>query len=247
MERFRCRAVVLSSVDYGDSDKVVTLLTDERGRLAAFARGARKSRRRFAGVLEPFSLLEAQLCETRGDTFRLDAVELLDGFGELRVDLGRIARGAYASELCRELCREREPHPELFALLCRFLQALARGGADALGLMRFELAALAHAGLMPQLDRCARCGVPALEQALFDPEHGGVVCPACAPGLLGTRISAEAARALATLQRASTDEPFEVPARVRAEARAALSGFVAHHLGRRLKSYEFMRQMGVEA
>ncbi|MGI5861760.1 MAG: DNA repair protein RecO [Myxococcales bacterium] len=246
MERFRCRAVVLSAVDYADSDKVVTLLTDERGKVAVFARGARKSRRRFAGALEPFSLLEVQLCETRGDTFRLDGVELLDGFGELRGDLARIARAACAAELVRELCREREPQPALFALLCRYLQALARGGAGPLTLMRFELAALAHAGLMPQLDRCARCGGRVPEDALFDPEHGGVLCAACAPSL-GARISAEAARALATLQRAQAGTSLELPAPVRAEARAVLSGFVAHHLGRRLKSYEFMREMGIEA
>lgn len=245
MERFRCTALVLGGVDYGESDRVVTLMTQERGRLAAFARGARKSKRRFAGVLEPFTLLAAQLCETRGDLCRLDGAELLDGFGELREDIGRTARAAYAAELTRELAREREPQPELFALLCGFVAALAREGAGPLQMMRFELSALAAGGLMPRLDACARCGLEDPRDALFDPEHGGILCPRCATGM-GVRVSAAASGVLSALQRPVAGPEIAPAGHVRAEARSLLSRFVAHHLGRRLKSLEFMKQVGVE-
>lgn len=244
MERFRCRALVLSGVDYGESDRILALLTDERGRLSAFARGARKSRRRFAGALEPFTLLDVQLVESRGDLCRLDAAQVLDGFGALREEIGRAARASYAAELVRELAREREPQPELFALLLGFLEALARAGAGAAEMMRFELGALAAGGLMPRLDACARCGEESLVDALFDPEHGGLLCPGCARGL-AVRVSPEASRALAALQRPAPLPELSGP--VRAETRALLSRFVSHHLGRRLKSLEFMRQVGVEA
>jgi DNA repair protein RecO (recombination protein O) len=243
VERIRARAVVLSTVDYGEADRIATLLTEERGRLAAFAAGARKSRRRFAGALEPCTLLWAQLVQGRGDTWRLDGVEVIDAFAELRSDLARMARGAYAAELSRELCRDLQPHPELHALLCRFLAALARQGAGALSMMRFELLALALAGLMPRLDRCCRCGAPPESKALFDPEHGGLLCPACAQGD-GQPISPEAARLLAQLQR--EPQRGEPPRHVRAEARALLTRFVSHHLGRRPKSFDFMREVGVE-
>ena len=62
----KLRAIVLRTVDYGESDRVVTLLTAERGKLAAFARGARASRRRFGGALEPFTLLAVEARERRG-------------------------------------------------------------------------------------------------------------------------------------------------------------------------------------
>jgi DNA repair protein RecO (recombination protein O) len=244
VERIRARAVVLSSLDYGEADRIVTLLTEERGRLAAFAAGARRSRRRFAGALEPCTLLTAQLVQTRGDTWRLDAVDIVDAFPELRSDLARIARGAYAAELARELCRDGEPHGDLFDLLCRYLTALARQSAGPLAMMRYELLALAMAGLMPRLDGCARCGAAPGEVLRFDPEHGGLVCAGCAAGP-GHRVSSEAAGLLAALQR----EPraVEVSRPVRAEARALLTGFVTHHLGRRPKSLEFMREVGVDA
>jgi DNA repair protein RecO (recombination protein O) len=244
MERFGCQALVLSTVDYGESDRVVTLLTDDHGRLGAFAPGARKSRRRFAGALEPFTLLKVRLVEGRGDLCRLEAAEVLDGFGELREEMGRAARAAYAVELCRELAREREPVPGLFSVLSAFLVCLARQGGAAMQMMRFELDALAAAGLMPRLDACSRCGELAPEDALFDPEHGGIVCARCAQ-TLAVRVSGEASRALAALQREG--ELPEPPRHVRAEARALLSRFIAHHLGRSLKSLEFMRQVGIEA
>ncbi len=243
MERIRARAVVLSTLDYGEADRIVTLLTEERGRVSAFAAGARKSRRRFAGALEPCTLLWAQLVQGRGETWRLDGVEVIDAFGELRSDLGRIARGAYAAELARELCRDLQPHPELFALLCRYFAALARQGAGPVSMMRFELLALAIAGLMPRLDRCSRCGAPPDPKSLFEPEHGGLLCPDCAQGA-GQPISPEAAQLLAELQR--EPQRGEPPKHVRAEARALLTRFVSHHLGRRLKSLDFMRDVGVE-
>lgn len=249
MERIRCRGVVLSAVDYGESDRIVTFLTDERGRLSAFARGARKSRRRFAGALEPFTLLELHLVESRGSVYRLDAVEVEDSFGELRTDIARVARAAYACELMRELCREHEPHPDLFALLVRYLGASAREGAGALALMRFELLALGMAGLMPSLEACGRCGGEATDAALFDPQHGGVICPACA--LRGTVAASpharEAASALVRVLRAKAGESFDIEPHAKAQARAMLSRFVAHHLGKRLKSLDFMRDVGVDA
>jgi len=245
MERFRCRALVLHGVDYGDSDRVMTLFTDTRGRLAAFARAARKSRRRFAGALEPFTLLSVQLVETRGDLCRLDAAEVLDGFGELRSDIDRVARASYAAELVRELSREREPHPDLFDLLHGFFTALAREGAGVTRMMRFELAALAAGGLMPRLDACARCGAGDPLEPLFDPEHGGILCGKCGQGQ-GVRISKQVSQALVALQRSELQGALEPAGHVRAEARQLLSRFIAHHLGKRLKSLEFMKQVGVE-
>ncbi len=248
MERFRCRGVVLSAVDYGESDRIITFLTDERGRISAFARGARKSRRRFAGALEPFTLLELQLVESRGSVYRLDAVEVQDGFGELRTDIARVARSAYACELMRELCREHEPHPDLFALLGRDLSATAREGAGAIALMRFELLALGMAGLMPTLEACGRCGAAASDDALFDPEHGGLLCASCVlrGTVAATPHARDAARALVRVQRARAGETFDFEPHVRAQARAMLSRFVAHHLGKRLKSLDFMRDVGVD-
>jgi DNA repair protein RecO (recombination protein O) len=100
-------AVVLGTVDYGESDRVVVLLTRERGKLSAFARGARASRKRFGGALQPFTLLDAEVRERAGsDLLGLDAVDVVQAFGGIRTDLARIACAGYACELARELVRD---------------------------------------------------------------------------------------------------------------------------------------------
>src|SRR5512142_1565262 len=108
-ERWKLTGVVLRTVDYGESDRVVTLLSRERGKISAFARGARASRRRFGGALEPFTLLSAEVRVRGGsDLLGLDSTAVLRGYGAIRADLARIACAAYAAELARELVRDHE-------------------------------------------------------------------------------------------------------------------------------------------
>ncbi|MDR0966503.1 MAG: DNA repair protein RecO [Myxococcales bacterium] len=248
MERFSCTALILSRIDFGESDRILTLLTEERGKLSAFARGARKSRRRFVGVLEPFSLIQANLRSARGALHTLEEASLVDGFDALRRDLGAMSRAAYACELARELCRDHAASPEFFSLLRAFLG----GSVDPVELMRFELGALSLSGLRPHLDHCVQCGAAdsgSVElDSRFDPERGGRLCGRCARSR-GTRISNVTLGVLAALQTGVTEGhgALEAPAWVRAEARAALTGFVVHHMGHRLKSYDFMRDIGLDA
>ncbi len=242
MEQFSCTALLLSRIDFGEADRILTLLTEGRGKLSAFARGARKSRRRFAGVLEPFSLIQVSLRASRGALHRLDEAALIDGHDALRRDLGAMSRAAYACELTRELCRENAAASEFFLLLCAFLA----GSADPVELMRFELGALSLSGLRPSLDRCVLCGAADDAEPRFDPEHGGRLCARCARSR-GARISSKTLGVLAALQAGAVEEELAAPSWVRAEARAAITGFVVHHMGHRLKSYDFMQQIGLDA
>ena len=179
MERYADEALVLSTLDYGESDRVVTLLTREHGKVSAFAAGARKSKRRFAGALEPFMRLSVQLVETRGSTTRLDETDILAGYYAVRGDLSLIARALYALELCRELTRDHEPHQELYTLAVAYLERLDAREAGPTSLVAFELSAIAQAGLMPRFDACALCAAEPGAHPRFDVAHGGAVCEAC--------------------------------------------------------------------
>jgi DNA repair protein RecO (recombination protein O) len=250
-DALKLTGVVLRTVDYGESDRVVTLLTAERGKVAAFARGARASRRRFGGALEPFTLLQAEARERRGaDLLSLDSVSVQRGFGAIRGDLARIACAGYACELARELVRDSEPHPALLSLLVDYLARLDGGPARPTALRAYELGALEAAGLRPCLTGCARCGAapgPGGRLA-FDPAQGGVLCPACerAASPAAPRLAVGTVEALARLQAgglaAGQEEPL--PPGAGTEARLALSSFIEHHLGARLSSRKFLDEVG---
>jgi DNA repair protein RecO (recombination protein O) len=244
MERFEDEAVVLTGVDYGEADRIVTLFTRGRGRLSAFAAGARKSKRRFPGALEAGNLIRARLVERRGDTYRLDGAEVLQTFFALRDDLNRIARALYGLELCKELTRDHEPHPELFEALLAFLGRLDRNEAGPSSLIAFELDALALAGFRPRFSPCALCGGPVGERPRFDPDAGGVACDGCAGRVPhAVPVSTALVGAMARLQEG---DRTPLPADVRARGRELLNVFIAHHLGRRLKSVDFMTQLGTD-
>lgn len=244
MERFSDQAVVLSTVDFGEADRIVTLFTRGHGRLSAFAAGARKSKRRFAGALEAGTHLTAQLVTTRGDTCRLDGVDIIKSFHHLREDLERIARTMYCLELCRELTRDHEPHEALFDALVQYLGLLDEKRAGPTSLLKFELDALQYTGFMPHFAPCALCGNPTGDRPRFDPEHGGVVCFECGPRVpRGVGARPEVVDALARLQ---AGERKPLPPELRARARELLNLFIAHHLGRKLKSVEFMEQVGTD-
>jgi len=244
MERYVDEALVLSTLDYGESDRLVTLLTREHGKLTAFAAGARKSKRRFAGALEPYMRLSVQLVETRGSTVRLDSADIVAGYYGARSDLALIARALYAVELCRELTREHEPHSELFELLEDYLRRLDAKEAGPTSLLAFELAALANAGLMPRFDTCALCGNPPGERPRFDQAHGGAVCEPCSGRAReAIAIPVELLSGLRALQEG---QRTPLSPELRARARGVLNVFIAHHLGRRLKSVDFMAQVGLD-
>lgn len=244
VERFSDHALVLSTLDFGEADRVVTLFTRERGRLSAFAAGARKSKRRFAGALQAGTHLTARLVATRGETCRLDGADIVRSFHRLRDDLARVSRALYCLELCRELTRDGQPHQALFDALLQYLGLLEEKQAGPTSLIKFELDALQYTGFMPRLAPCALCAGPTGEFPRFDPEHGGVVCLACAPRVPGgLPVQPVVVEALARLQ---AGERTPLPAVIRARSRELLNLFIAHHLGRQLKSVAFMEQVGTD-
>ncbi len=248
--KFKLAAVVLRTVDYGEADRVVTLLSRERGKLVAFARAARASKRRFGGGLEPFTLVSAELSERGGGDAmpRLESVSVERAFHQVRGELARIGCAAYAAELARELVRDHEPHEALFDLLVAYLGRLDAAPALPIELRVFELGALEAAGFQPRLDGCARCGAEAgLEAAgaAFSPGDGGLLCGRCELGAVGTtRLSVGAVATLRRLQAGGFEAAGAgVPAAEGRELREALGRFVEQLLGHRLQARRFLDEV----
>jgi len=256
----RVDALVLRAIAYGESDVVVHLLVRGRGRIPAFARGARSSRKRFGGALEPFHRVEALLAEREGqELWALREARLVDGHAGLREDLHRIAHAGYAAELVHDLTRAGQAADALFELLDDFFSRLESGAATSARLRALELLALAAAGFAPELSACARCGseVPA-GRAGFDPDAGGVLCARCAELATSLALSHAARAALRQLSAGglgAADAPTSAdgsgrPADARGfedacvQAQRPLRLFLQHHIGRSLRSADFLAQVG---
>jgi DNA repair protein RecO (recombination protein O) len=230
-------ALLLRSVDYADADRIVTLLTSRMGKASFIARGARRSKRRFGGALEPFVLLGVELRGGSGQLGTLLQAHPTRAFPRILADLRRIGAGFAALELLRELSAEHEPDPAVFATALELLAALdAEDSGPERVLLCFEVRLLALVGFAPRLDACGRCGKrPAPGQAaLFDTRLGHLVCRGCggAAHRLGAVVRAQLGRALGPAWRAAAAEAC--PAPELGQAREALRSFVEQRIGRAL-------------
>jgi len=198
-------ALVLRAVDFGESDRIVHLLTPAVGRLAAIAKGARRSRRRFPGTLDLFNQLEVTASLRRPAALaRLESARLLRSFEAIRLGAPRFALGCYLLELLDRLAPEggaKRDLARLFAFAEGALDWLDREPPTRRTRVLLELRALEALGLRPELLRCVRCGrellanVPGRERSAptapvpFLIAEGGPACAACAAaGELETRL-----------------------------------------------------------
>ena len=238
-----------------ESDLLVVLYTDRHGRVTAVARGARKSRRRFAGALSLLVLGRYQLGRRpRGELWGLDSAEVVREWTRLSSDVVAVAHASYVAELVDALLPGESPEPYVLELIVAAWDALAAGGPSPSALRAVEIALLDLAGHRPAIDRCAACGAELGAGAVFDPRRGGAICRGCAaqsrttgvrPYEPATRAYLGAVAELGTpvaARVADVDPRFT--AADRAAARDALVAMIVGLVGRPLRSLEYLAKLG---
>lgn len=246
--------VVLKASPLRESDLLVVLYTATHGRVAAVARGARKSQRRFAGALQLLVLGRYQLGRRpRGELWGLDSADVEREFTQLSSDVFAVAHASYVAELVAGLLPAEMPEPHVLDLIVALWESLAEGGPSPAALRAVELELLDIAGHKPALDACAACGETALELgAMFDPTRGGAICKRCAATSRAAGVRPLESGTLAYL-RAVAGAGSPSAARVldshfapgdRTAARDALVAMVTSHVGKPLKSLEYIAKLG---
>jgi DNA repair protein RecO (recombination protein O) len=234
----RTRALVLRSFDQNESDRLVHLYTEDLGRVSALAKGARRSRRRFPGALELFSLIEVRLvAPPRSALMRLEAARPYRSLEGLSDDLLRFAIACHFVELLDRLTGDGEGNPEFFEFACGVLSVLRAELPDRLLALLILAKTLARLGYRPQLSECAVCRAPlAGALAAFSARQGGAVCPACAPGG-GVGVPTSLLAALEHGERAGLR--LDRAAVLRAER--LIADFFRFHVGYEPRSAGFLR------
>ena len=242
-------AVVLRFVDYGESDRIVTFFSSDFGKLKGIAKGARRSRKRFANALEPFTRNRILFSrKAHGRLALIEGADIVDHYPGIRADLERTLTASYFIDLTDGFAAEGKPLPDLFSLLIEFLGLIDAGRFKPPMLRFFEMRLLRIAGYEPVLDRCTSCSRP-LENTMqyrFYPADGGLRCARCAAGdAQGFPVSPGTARSL-LIGRAADAQMLERVAlseQSDRESRRLLAVSIRHILGHEPKSFRILEEI----
>jgi DNA repair protein RecO (recombination protein O) len=184
----KTEVVVLRSMKYRDTSKIVTFYSKEYGKLKGIAKGARTAKNKFGSALEPLShsMLLLYKKEHR-DLHFISQCDSIDSFRNLTEDLDRMSTGLSVLELIDQVTHHEERTPAMFALLVDTLRALNASTKNyERYLQAFQLRLAALFGYAPNFDTCGHCGKPILighgeGHVAFQIVRGAVFCNECSP------------------------------------------------------------------
>lgn len=250
MPLFTTHAIVIRSLNYGESDKIITFFTQDFGKLKGIAKGARRSRKRFQNALSLFSHLHLNFFDKEGmGLVRVESCDILHSFPRMRENFQKILYGNYYLELVNEMAGEREGNPEAFELLLSFLLNLEEMETREEQLRLFEIRMLSLFGYRPNMKRCHLCkkdweDLKEIPTVFFSPEKGALVCDRCSkiqndliPLSLGT---ARLIEKISQMELQKVDR-WRFTAQALSESEELLTQFIRYQLGKELKSLRALK------
>lgn len=253
MPTFSTPGILLRRVDFSDYDLIITLYTLNHGKMAVMAKAAKKSVKRFGGVLELFSVLNI-VCSARptgGGLPFLQEASLIHPFFKIREDICKTAYASYWVELINEWMEEGTRKPALYELLFFVLTAIEEGAMpEAVLSIIFQMRFMSLSGLVPNLRTCSRCGLDLekinLPQVGFDVKRGGVICGGCdTRAALPIKLSRRTIKELLWIESGNMAKAKRMrftPQGIK-EGLRLLEAFVPYHLGKEPRSLKILRQV----
>lgn len=236
MPSYRAEAIVLRTHKLGEADRIITLLTRERGKVRAVAKGVRRTKSKFGARLEPFSRVDLLVFEGKNLDIITQA-ESLNAYGQdLALDYSLWTAGQTMLETADRLTPEDSVSAESqYLLLVGALRTLVTGEhAAGLVLDAFLLRSLSMAGYSPTLNACVICGV-AGTQPFFHVASGGALCVEHrVPGSVAPRP--ESFDLMQALMSGDWEVADAAAPKDRTEVSGLVAAYVQWHLERGLRS-----------
>jgi len=245
-------AILLRRLDYGDFDVIITLFTLKRGKQSLIAKSAKKSTKRFAGVLELFSELQILAGSGRGKGLPvLQEAVLKQPFSAIRADYQKTAYASYWSELINNWIEENFKQVALYYLFEHVLHELDAGKISPAVLnILFQMRFLTLCGYRPNLSHCSLCRGE-LEDTKNDRiavslQRGGIICGNCSSDAAsGMSLAKGTIKQLLWVESGQLAKAARIKftQAVLEESTNFLEEFVCYHLGKQPRSLKFLRQI----
>jgi len=235
---------VLRKLDYGEADRIFTLLTRSHGKVGAIAKGVRRPESKLGPSLELYGHVDVLLAKGRGDLDVVAQVQRVPGY-RIEGDVERISHAALIAELAERVCEDRHPVDGVYELTVMALEELARETDPQRASAYFLMAALDLLGYAPQLGACASCGrALAAQPAAFSADAGGFLCESCAlPAMPLVPVAAIKVLRLMASGDLDTYRRLKLDGALMSSIEGVLTAQLERHLDRRLKSLQFLHTM----
>jgi len=248
MPLYTADALILRTYKLGEADRIVVFLTSDRGKRRGVAKGARRTRSKFAGGLEPFTRVRLEYFERENrDLVRLSYVEPVAS-PLASHDGDALSHASYFAELVDEWALEGDPSDRLYRLGASVVEALATDVSVERVARYFEYWLLRLQGVYPSVVACHQCG-GALEQtgAMIERQAGVFICTRCSGSPRGVDLSSEALEFLRSATTVAPDKLGDVklPRTAARQLAAAHRLLIATHLDKELRSARVLRELGV--
>lgn len=180
MEEIKTKGIVVKSVDYKDSDKIVTIFSADFGLIKARVRGVKKAKAKLAFAVQPFALIEFVLVQKGGFYTVINATSI-DQFFDITNDFDNYIFMLGSLEVCEKTVKENDPQKDLFLLLLNSLNLVCYGGVNSMNIfIKFMIESLKLLGFHLELSSCACCGENLSNKIFpFSYDYNGMLCPKC--------------------------------------------------------------------
>ncbi|MFC7393314.1 DNA repair protein RecO [Scopulibacillus cellulosilyticus] len=240
----KTEGIIIKTINYGETNKIITLFTREHGKIGLMARGAKKTKSKLSAVSQ--LLMYGQFLYQKGKGLGvLHQGEPLLPFRELKTDLYKMAYAAYIVEMLDKLTDQNVKNPYLFELLLQILNYIDEGIDPEVLLMIFEVKMLSAAGIEPELDRCIQCG---LQDGPFNfsISGGGLICQRCSKNdHYNIPMSQTSGKLLRLFKHFDLKRLGKVDLKkeTKNELKQILTAYYDHYSGLHLKSKRFLDQL----
>jgi DNA repair protein RecO (recombination protein O) len=174
----RVEGIIIRSMDYGESNKIITLFTREVGKVGVMVRGAKKMNSRHSSAAQLFTYGEFVFFKSGAQLGTLNHADIITSHHRLRQDLVLTAFSSYLAEMVDRILTDNEPSAFIFEQLRAALDGIEQGKDTQIITHLFEMKMLIHAGYGPNLDECAACGIDT-NNPRISIRLGGLLCSKC--------------------------------------------------------------------
>lgn len=243
--QLKTSGIIIKRMNYGEADRILTILTEKEGKIKAIAIGSRKILSKLGGSLEPFCLVDFIFHE--GKSFYIvTSASVAKHFEKIHTDINKTSKAFYIGELLDKFLEEKQNHPEVFELFKKYLEGL-EGVDDPILIPVFSAKILEAVGFRPMTQNCLHCQNKLLpEQNYWDDIEGGVICQTCHNKFgHGQEISNNLIKILRLIF--SSDfiigSKINVDDKYKKQTALVLESYIEGVLERELKSKKFMKDI----